>query len=207
MRVIEHNHEKKVRAIRQALVHARGRREDELYRQLNEENRDYEERVEQAEATHERILREYEEEHNRKVDMLVNGVEVREPVYRVAEWRKPDETDLPSYIPVEEPNLVPRERRTTKWHMPVNWRRLELNINEEQAHKTIGSPDRVGSNGQERVEFYGGVPEYGLAIFILRKDSTRRLDYWKEPLWSAIMEESAGQSQESRAVGGVGMSQ
>ncbi len=186
IRVIEYNHEKRVEAIERELRYARGRRRTALYRQIHEENQDYEERLEQTETTYERILEKYEDKHNRKVAMLVNGLEVREPVYRLAEWRKPDEIDLLSYVPIEEPNLAPRERRTTKWHMPLNWRRLKLNINEEQAHKMIGSPKQVETNGQERVELYGDVPGYGLAIFALRKDSTRRLDYWKQPLWSAV---------------------
>jgi len=57
--------------------------------------------------------------------------------------------------------------------------------------KILGSSEDVKSTARQITTCYGNVEGYGELVFKVRKDSSFRLNYWKEPYWPAVNKDIA----------------
>jgi len=130
-------------------------------------------------------ISEYENARQTKLNNLTNGLLPRDVRYVVSDWIVPDQTDIVSLLSVDEvdSNSI---KPTCKWHFPIKWKSLNLNIREDDVRTALGMPETMSSDGNRIIYTYGNVAEYGVLIFETRIDSSKRLSYWKEPLWSQV---------------------
>ena len=129
-----------------------------------------------------------------KIDNLANGLFPIEPRYIVSDWILPDQNDLAGLLESEEI----KEKRTKprhKWQMPVKWKSLRLNIKEDEAYTILGPPNETLSEPGKKIYRYGQITEYGFLTFEECTDSSRRLRYWKEPLWAYVAQELQNERQ------------
>ena len=138
---------------------------------------------------HRKRLEELLSDFQQKINNSVNGLQPMEINYVVSDWVLPSEEDLINLLSVDELGDENSIRRTGKWQFQTNWKNLKLNITEDDVRSILGSPDSTSSENGVTIYRYGNLPEYGELIFETRVDSSSRLSYWMEPLWSQVRQE------------------
>lgn len=128
-------------------------------------------------------------ENEEKINDLANGLSPIEPSYIVSEWITPDMNNMFYFMENENKEKKLSIKEPQKWQVPVRWRALKLNIREEDVCRALGTPDDKSIEGGKIIYRYGHLAEYGFLLFEDCADSTRRLRYWKEPLWTYVTHE------------------
>jgi hypothetical protein len=140
--------------------------------------------------------------HEKKKKALLEGLAPREPIYVVSEWSNPDLDNIADLVNKSEQNDDISFKPDKRWQVPVNWKKLKLNITDKQVHAILGEPDKSESNGRRLVLSYGGVKGFGQIILTGRSDSSLCLDYWKEPFWDKELRTLTATSESDNEISG-----
>lgn len=138
--------------------------------------------------------------HEKKKKALLDGLAARKPIYIVSKWSKPDLDNIAELVNKPERNHDISFKPDKRWQVPVNWKKLKLNITDKKVHTILGEPDKTEFKGGGSVLSYGSVKGFGKIILRNRSDSSSRLDYWKEPFWDKELPTLAATSESDNEI-------
>jgi outer membrane protein assembly factor BamE (lipoprotein component of BamABCDE complex) len=120
---------------------------------------------------------------------LENGKTPISPEYIVVNWKNPDKGRINELLENNPAAADISMKSLSKWQLISNWRRLKLNMNEQEVYQILGEPEALKTEKEKFCGTYGNVSGYGIVSFEACPDLKARLRSWIEPLWPQVEKE------------------
>jgi outer membrane protein assembly factor BamE (lipoprotein component of BamABCDE complex) len=131
--------------------------------------------------------------HDQKVKILTADIQPRSIEFLVQTVNVPDWDDEKWLIEKPKPLRITAGKR---WEKPFNWRKLKINMTQDEVESTLGPPTDSTSGIEGTVFNYGGTLEIGTITFALKK-TDKRISAWQEPFWPLVQTRLANTSEKS----------
>jgi hypothetical protein len=120
---------------------------------------------------------------------LKNGKIPVSPEYIVANWKNPDKDRINELLENNSAAVDVSMKSLNKWQLISNWRRLKLNMTEQEVYRILGEPETLKTEKKKFYGNYGNVSGYGIVSFEACSDLKARLRSWMEPFWPQVEKE------------------
>lgn len=121
-------------------------------------------------------------EYEGKIAVLKEDCNPRTPIYILKYFNQPDWNNMKMLLG-KNITIGNSNRLKEKQQVQINWKKLQLNMTQQQVEKLLGQSTRFESNVQGTKLFYGSEAQCGELFLSPRSDSTERLTSWTEPFW------------------------
>ncbi|MGD1042319.1 MAG: hypothetical protein ABR913_04560 [Sedimentisphaerales bacterium] len=132
---------------------------------------------------------------------LFSPFPLEKPKFTVETWAEPiwESLDTNSIYETKTGEKSTLKKRRAKWEDSSNWRKLQINMGENEVRSLLGEPREVEPSGYKRFWRYTpGFEGLGMLTFIGKghfsspygnvrgKGDTYVLESWEEPFWPAV---------------------